>query len=67
MRAKGADAREANAASVQSALRQQELSRGVDTDAEMQNLIRIEQMYAANARVVQAAEAMLDELMRMTR
>jgi flagellar hook-associated protein 1 FlgK len=52
---------------VQSALRQQELSRGVDTDAEMQNLIRIEQMYAANARVVQAAEAMLDELMRMTR
>ena len=63
----GADAREANAASVQSALRQQELSRGVDTDAEMQNLIRIEQMYAANARVVQAAEAMLDELMRMTR
>jgi flagellar hook-associated protein 1 FlgK len=54
-------------AAVQSALRQQELSRGVDTDAEMQNLIRIEQMYAANARVVQAAEAMLDELMRMTR
>jgi flagellar hook-associated protein 1 FlgK len=63
----GAEDREANSAAVQSALRQQELSRGVDTDAEMQNLIRIEQMYAANARVVQAAEAMLDELMRMTR
>jgi flagellar hook-associated protein 1 FlgK len=63
----GADMREVSAASVQSALRQQELSRGVDTDAEMQKLIRIEQMYAANARVVQATEAMLDELMRMTR
>jgi flagellar hook-associated protein 1 FlgK len=63
----GAEARETSAAAVQSALRQQELARGVDTDAEMQNLIRIEQMYAANARVVQAAEAMLDELMRMTR
>jgi flagellar hook-associated protein 1 FlgK len=62
-----ADQAEVSAATVQSALRQQELARGVDTDAEMQNLIRIEQMYAANARVVQAAEAMLDELMRMTR
>lgn len=63
----GADTREVGAAAVQSALRQQELARGVDTDAQMQALIRIEQMYAANARVVQAAEAMLDELMRISR
>lgn len=62
----GADLAEANRVSVHGALRQQELTRGVDTDAEMQNLLRIEQIYAANARVVQAAEAMLDELMRMT-
>ncbi len=62
----GADLAEANSVSIQSALRQQELTRGVDTDAEMQNLLRIEKIYAANARVVQAAESMLDELMRMT-
>jgi flagellar hook-associated protein 1 FlgK len=61
-----ADQAEVNRTAVQSALRQQELSRGVDTDAEMQNLLRIETIYAANARVIQAADAMLDELMRMT-
>lgn len=61
-----ADQTEVNRTAVQSALREEELSRGVDTDAEMQNLLRIETIYAANARVVQAADAMLDELMRMT-
>jgi flagellar hook-associated protein 1 len=64
---RGAESREATASSVYSALRQQERARGVDTDAEMQNLLRIEKMYAANARVVNAAEAMLDELMRIAR
>ncbi|SDW15939.1 flagellar hook-associated protein FlgK [Roseicitreum antarcticum] len=33
---------------------------GVDTDAEMQKLLRLEQAYAANARVIQA----VDEMMR---
>jgi flagellar hook-associated protein 1 FlgK len=61
-----ADQAEVNRTAVHSALRGEELSRGVDTDAEMQNLLRIENIYAANARVVQAADAMLEELIRMT-
>lgn len=36
---------------------------GVDTDAELQALIQIEQAYAANAQVIQAAARMLDQLM----
>ncbi|MCU0906182.1 MAG: flagellar hook-associated protein FlgK [Rhodobacteraceae bacterium] len=46
-------------------LRQAELERGVDTDAEMERLLLIEQAYAANARVIQAAEDMLDQLLRI--
>ena len=43
-------------------------SRGVDTDAEMQNLIRIEQMYAAKRpRWFRLPKPCSDELMRMTR
>jgi flagellar hook-associated protein 1 FlgK len=38
---------------------------GVDTDAEMQNLILIEQAYAANARVIEAVSAMIDRLMEI--
>lgn len=63
----GAETREASSGAVHAALRQQEQARSVDTDAELQNLLRIEQMYAANARVVAAAEAMLDELMGIAR
>lgn len=62
-----AETREVTASSVHAALENQELARGVDTDAEMQNLLRIEQMYAANARVIQTVESMLDELMRIAR
>ncbi|PWK59820.1 flagellar hook-associated protein FlgK [Roseicyclus mahoneyensis] len=49
------------------ALRQEELAQGVDTDAEMQRLLQIEQMFAANARVVSAAQEMIDQLIRMGR
>ncbi|MEM8823234.1 MAG: flagellar basal body rod C-terminal domain-containing protein [Pseudomonadota bacterium] len=35
---------------------------GVDIDAEMQRLLRVEQAYAANARLVQAAGEMMDRL-----
>lgn len=38
---------------------------GVDTDAEMQRLVQIEQAYAANAQVIQTAARMLDELTRI--
>jgi flagellar hook-associated protein 1 FlgK len=48
------------------ALRQEELAQGVDTDAEMQRLLQIEQMFAANARVVTAAQEMIDQLIRMS-
>ena len=38
---------------------------GVDSDAELQAMIRIEQAYAANAQVIQAAARMLDDLMEI--
>ncbi len=44
-----------------------ELASGVDTDDELQRLLRIEQMYAANARVITVSEEMMDELMRIAR
>lgn len=47
------------------ALVEREASGGVDTDHEMQRLLLIEQSYAANARVIEAVEAMLDSLMRI--
>lgn len=40
-------------------LRQTELSKGVDTDAEMQKLMLIEQAYAANARVISTTDEMI--------
>ena len=42
-----------------------ELEQGVDTDAEMQRLLVIEQNYAANAQVVQTVSDMIDWLMRI--
>lgn len=47
------------------ALSTAELAGGVDTDAELQNLLRIEQMYAANARVMSVADSLMDELLRI--
>ncbi|WP_372802894.1 flagellar hook-associated protein FlgK [Paracoccus seriniphilus] len=38
---------------------------GVDSDAEMQRLLQYEQAYAANARVVQAIEEMMDQILRI--
>ncbi|MCX7565762.1 flagellar hook-associated protein FlgK [Sulfitobacter sp. F26169L] len=46
-------------------LTQQQLSDGVDTDQELQNLLLLERAYAANARVIQAADAMLETLTRL--
>lgn len=47
------------------ALETAELAGGVDSDAELQRLLQIEQMYAANARVINVAEQMMDELLRI--
>jgi flagellar hook-associated protein 1 FlgK len=41
------------------------LETGVDTDRELQNLLIIEQAYAANARVIQVVGEMMDALMRI--
>ncbi|MDB6181162.1 flagellar hook-associated protein FlgK [Paracoccus fistulariae] len=38
---------------------------GVDSDAEMQKLLQYEQAYAANARVIQAVNDMMDQLLRI--
>ncbi|WP_374298572.1 flagellar hook-associated protein FlgK [Paracoccus sp. (in: a-proteobacteria)] len=36
---------------------------GVDSDAEMQKLLQYEQAYAANARVIQAIQTMMDQIL----
>lgn len=51
------------AASLQATLRQEELSRGVDTDQQMQMLLLIERHYAANARVIETVDRLLDDLL----
>ncbi|MEO0939492.1 MAG: flagellar hook-associated protein FlgK [Pseudomonadota bacterium] len=44
---------------------QMELAQGVDTDAEMQQLLLIEQSYAANARMIQTIDEMMEALLRI--
>ena len=48
-----------------SSLKEAEAAGGVDSDHEMQMLLRIEQAYAANARVLQAVETMMQRLMEI--
>lgn len=43
-----------------------QLADGVDSDVELQNLIRIEQAYAANAKVIQTVDVMLQQLLEIT-
>ncbi|WP_134679628.1 flagellar hook-associated protein FlgK [Paracoccus ravus] len=42
------------------------LSLGVDTDSEMQALLALETAYAANAKVLQTTNDMLDQILRLT-
>lgn len=42
-----------------------ELATGVDTDVELQNLLRVEQAYAANAKVIQTISAMMQQIMEI--
>lgn len=60
-----AEAQATFASSRASALHEQEMAKGIDTDQEMQQLLLIEQAYAANARVIQAVEEMMKALMSM--
>ena len=54
---------ESFAASRQSSLRDLELQGGVDTDQELQKLLLIEQAYAANARVIQTIDDLIQRLL----
>ena len=53
------------AAAKLTALTDLEAQNGIDTDQEMQALLTIEKHYAANARVIQTADEMLDILIRL--
>ena len=46
-------------------LRQSELSRGVDTDLEMQTLLLAEQAYEANAKMIQTLDQLLQTLLEI--
>lgn len=46
-------------------LKAQELQGGVDTDYEMQQLLMVEQSFAANARVMQTVDDLIQTLLRM--
>ena len=53
------------AAARNSGLREAEAAEGVDTDFELQTLMRIEQAYAANAKVIQTADSLISMLMEL--
>ncbi len=53
------------AAASQNSLEALMLAEGVDTDAEMQKLMMIEQAYAANARLIEAVDEMMNALLRL--
>ncbi|SMX40425.1 flagellar hook-associated protein FlgK [Octadecabacter ascidiaceicola] len=48
-----------------SSLKEAESADGVDTDYEMQMLLRVEQAYAANARVIQTVQTLMQRLMEI--
>lgn len=49
----------------QLALQEQELADGVDTDHEMQLLLKIEQNYAANAQVIRVLDDLMQQLLQI--
>lgn len=57
--------RSAYLASRQQSLASLHLENGVDTDAEMQRLLLIEEAFAANARVIQTLDDLLQQIMRL--
>jgi flagellar hook-associated protein 1 len=60
-----AEDRQSHASARANELHERVLAQGVDTDAELQRLILIEQAYAANARLIQVADQMLRRLMEI--
>lgn len=61
-----AEMNETSASARYAALQEAAASEGVDSDAELQSLLVIENLYAANARVISVVDEMMDTLMRMT-
>ncbi|MCW3782050.1 flagellar hook-associated protein FlgK [Defluviimonas salinarum] len=57
-----AESRQGYAVARQSALIDLQLADGVDTDAEMQTLLMVEQAYSANARVIQVIDDLIQKL-----
>lgn len=49
-----------------SELSEMQAAQGVDSDAELQKLLLVEQVYAANAKIIQAIDGMLDQLMEIS-
>ncbi|MHA6327132.1 FlgK family flagellar hook-associated protein [Roseivivax sp. CAU 1753] len=45
------------------ALKEIEFTRGVDTDVELQRLLKIEQSYAANAQILRSVDEMMNQLL----
>ena len=60
-----AESEESFAAARQEGVKAQLLEQGVDTDAQMQRLLQIEQAYSANARLLQTLDEMMQTLMRL--
>ena len=53
------------ASAAQTEMNRLELEQGVDTDAELQTLMIVEQAYAANARLIEAVDDMMQTLLRL--
>ena len=60
-----ADSEQSFSRAQNTALRELELSKGVDTDAELQDLMLIEQHYAANARVMTVVDELMQRLLNI--
>ena len=60
-----AEQEQAFSSAIFSDMQSRELEQGVDTDAELQTLMMLETIYAANARMLQAIDEMMQELMRL--
>ncbi len=63
--AHAADQRSIFAANAQLEMQKIVAEQGVDSDAELQRLMQIEQTYAANARVVTVVDELMDTLLRL--
>lgn len=59
------DARTSHATALQEALTAQHLENGVDSDAELQRLLLVEEAFSANARVIQTMDDLLQQIIRL--